>query len=56
MRPGDFTTQGHFIVLVGGEDGKIIVNDPNSKERSSLLWEYDTLAGQIKNLWVFEAE
>ena len=56
MRPGDFTTQGHFIVLVGVEDGKIIVNDPNSNERSSLLWEYDTLAGQIKNLWAFEAE
>ncbi len=54
MRPGDFTTQGHFIVLVGVEDGKIIVNDPNSQERSNLLWDYDTLAGQIKNLWAFE--
>jgi len=53
MSPGDFTTQGHFIVLVGEEDGKIMVNDPNNRERSSLLWDYDVLEGQIKNLWAF---
>ena len=28
MRPGDFTTKGHFIVLVGMEDGKIRVQCP----------------------------
>ncbi len=54
MGPGDFTTAGHFIVLVGVEEGKIKVNDPNSKERSSKLWDYETLEPQIKNLWVFE--
>lgn len=53
MGPGDFTTQGHFIVLVGEKDGKIIVNDPNSKERSNVLWEYDVLERQIKNLWAY---
>lgn len=53
MRKGDFTTVGHFIVLVGIEDGKIKINDPNSEERSSILWEYDRIEKQIKNLWVF---
>lgn len=53
MRKGDFTTKGHFIVLVGIENGKIKINDPNSKERSSLLWDYDRIEKQIKNLWVF---
>lgn len=53
MRPGDFTTQGHFIVLTGIENGKIKVNDPNSKKRSSQLWDYDILEYQIKNLWSF---
>lgn len=53
MRRGDFTTVGHFIVLVGIEDGKIRVNDPNSKVRSSILWDYDRLESQIKNLWEF---
>lgn len=54
MRPGDFTTTGHFITLVGIEDGKIKVNDSNSKKNSKTLWEYETLEPQIKNLWVFQ--
>lgn len=53
MGPGDFTSNGHFIVLVGTEDGKLIVNDPNSRKRSNQLWKYEEISGQIKNLWVF---
>ncbi len=53
MRPGDFTTVGHFILLTKIEDGKIRVNDPNSKKRSATLWEYDVIAPQIKGLWSF---
>lgn len=52
MGPGDFTTTGHFIVLVEYVDGKIRVNDPNSKARSETLWDYDQIEHQIKNLWV----
>ena len=55
MSPGDFTTTGHFIVLVGIEDGKICVNDPNSVKRSEKLWDYETLYPQISNLWVYTA-
>ncbi|MBQ8632803.1 MAG: C39 family peptidase [Lachnospiraceae bacterium] len=51
MGPGDFTKAGHFIVLRGVEDGKFIVNDPNSVENSERLWSYDEISGQIKNLW-----
>ena len=54
MRPGDFTTTGHFIVLTGYEDGKIQVKDPNSKERSGRTWEYERLASQINNMWVYK--
>ncbi len=53
VRKGDFTTTGHFIVLAGIKDGKIKVNDPNSKQRSEILWDYERLEGQIKNLWAF---
>lgn len=56
MRPGDFTSQGHFIVLVKVQDGKIMVNDPNSIKRSSVLWDYEEIEPQIKNLWFFYKE
>ena len=52
MGPGDFTSSGHYIVLIGMEDGKYIVNDPNSREKSSQLWSYEQISGQIRNLWV----
>lgn len=55
MRPGDFTTTGHFIVITGIKDGQFTVNDPNSTERSNMLWDYDTLKPQISNLWAFQA-
>lgn len=53
MGPGDFTTDGHFIVFVGYEDGKLKVNDPNSRTNSEKMWEFDSISGQIKQLWVF---
>lgn len=52
MRAGDFTTSGHYIVLVGCEDGLIRVNDPNSHTNSEKLWTYEQLEPQIRNLWV----
>ena len=54
MRPGDFTTTGHFIVLTGWQNGKISLNDPNSIKNSEKLWTYEKLEPQIKNLWGME--
>ena len=54
MGKGDFTTSGHFIVMVGVEDGKIRINDCNSRVRSEKLWEFDDIKSQIRNLWVYE--
>lgn len=53
--PGDFTTSGHFIVITGMRDGKFTINDPNSTQRSNMLWDYETLEPQISNLWAFRA-
>lgn len=50
--PGDFTTSGHYIVMVGTENGLIRVNDPNSLKNSNILWDYDEICDQILNLWV----
>lgn len=52
MGPGDFTSSGHYIVMTGYVDGKIKVNDPNSITRSNMLWDYNAIKDQIRNLWV----
>lgn len=54
VREGDFTTSGHFIVLCGAEDEQFRIYDPNSQALSDRLWDYETLAPQIRNLWSFE--
>lgn len=53
MGPGVFTSKGHFIVLTGVENGKIIVHDPNSKVRSEKRWNFDEFSNQVRNLWVY---
>lgn len=54
VRPGDFTTTGHFIVLDGvRKDSSFLVKDPNSNLRSNRAWSYEELAPQITNLWAF---
>lgn len=56
MGPGDFTKTGHFIVLVGiDKDGKLIIRDPNSPERTNKAWSFDTVLGQARNLWSYSA-
>ena len=52
--PGDFTTSGHFLVMTGYEGGQIRLLDPNSKENSQILWPYQQIQSQIKNLWSIE--
>ena len=54
MAPGDFTTNGHYIILTGyDEERGFTVNDPNSPIRSGQHWTYEQLEGQISNLWAF---
>lgn len=54
MKPGDFTTTGHFIVLTGlTEDGRLMINDPNSIIRSEKRWDIDTIVGQVKSAWTY---
>lgn len=51
MSPGDFTDGGHYILLRGYDEKGFFVNDPNRKSNSKKQWDYETLCGQIKNLW-----
>lgn len=52
--PGDFTTSGHFLVMTDYEDGQIRLLDPNSRTNSEVLWPYEKIQSQIKNLWSIE--
>lgn len=56
MGRGDFTENGHFIVFVGAEDGKIRVNDPNSRIRSEKLWRFEDIKDQIRNMWAYSVQ
>lgn len=55
MGPGDFTDEGHFIVMTDYYDGFVSINDPNSIANSKKAWELSAIIGQIKNLWVCSA-
>ena len=49
MGPGVFTDVGHFIVLRGvTESGKILVNDPNSRENCALAFPLSLILSQTK--------
>ena len=43
MSEGHFTKGGHFIVLRGVKDGKIMVADPASYRRSGQLWDLEII-------------
>lgn len=56
MAPGTFTQVGHFITLVGlDEDGKAIVRDSNSVERSHQTWDLDLICEEAEALWSVRA-
>jgi len=57
MGPGDFTSEGHFIVLRGlTDDGKVIVADPASEQRSSQTWDINRVISQSKEMWSFDSD
>lgn len=56
MGPGDFTDDGHFIMLTGYEEGQFTINDPFSKANSGKKWDYSTLQPQTLQSWVYEKQ
>lgn len=52
--PGAFSQVGHYFVLAGiTGDGKAIVNDPYSVERSSQLWDVEQIAIEAITLYAY---
>lgn len=56
VRPGDFTSTGHFIVVSGiDENGSVSVHDPNSSLRSAQKWDLERVLRQTNACWSFSA-
>lgn len=53
---GDFTAEGHYVVLTVVEQELYHLNDPNSIVRSKMLWSYEQLEKQIRNIWAIGLE
>lgn len=54
MGPGDFTDDGHFIVITDVDsEGVYTLHDPNSRLKSEKKWSYEELKEQIKNIWAY---
>jgi hypothetical protein len=51
--PGIFTEIGHYMVIAGYEDGKFIINDPNSPANSAKRWEFSEFQKELKMGWIF---
>ena len=46
MSKEHFTSSGHFIVLRGVKDGKILVADPASRSRSNQEWDLSIILNE----------
>ena len=51
MTAGDFTKNGHFIVIHGYGGAGFSVYDPSSVERSGRSWSFSSLQSQMAQLW-----
>lgn len=50
---GDFTQNGHFIVLTGYDNGMVTVNDPFSNKNSEKKWVFSEIQDQISGMWAY---
>ncbi|MCP1102732.1 hypothetical protein M2454_002046 [Aequitasia blattaphilus] len=54
MGPGDFTGEGHFIVVTEyKEDGTVVVHDPFRKVNTIKEWKYADIIPQINAIWAY---
>lgn len=48
---GYFTLYGHIFVIDSYQDGKFIINDPNSIKNTMRPWTYEEIHDQIVHMW-----
>lgn len=52
MGPGDFTSTAQYIVIVGYNEEGYEIRDPGSRARTSVRWQYNTIAPQMQGCWI----
>ena len=52
VNKGIFTLFGHILVIDSYQDGKFVINDPNSMKKSQKTWPYDEIKDQIAHIWL----
>ena len=55
MGKGLWTSSGHFVVVWGEKDGKLCINDPNSKREQRTLGDMGVFRRQVKYYWAIDA-
>lgn len=48
---GYFTLFGHIFVIDSYEDGKFLINDPNSVKNTMRPWSFEEMSNQIAHIW-----
>ena len=51
VRPGDFTSGGHFILIHDYDENGFKINDPKCVYRSRQTWTYEQIQDDIKGAW-----
>ena len=51
VRPGYFTSSGHFILIYGYDENGFKINDPKCVYRSRLSWTFEQVQPDIKAMW-----
>ena len=51
VRPGDFTSGGHFILIHDYDENGFKINDPKCVYRSRQTWPYTQIQDDIKGAW-----
>lgn len=54
VRPGLFTTIGHFLFIRGYDENGFYLNDSNSIRNSLIPWKFADLAKEIRASWTVE--
>jgi hypothetical protein len=55
--PGDFTSEGHFIVITKvTEDGTLQIHDPFSRVNSEKTWDATSIVGQTISLFSYKQQ